>query len=453
VRGFRIELGEIENVLKNFSAVKDAVVMLRESANGNKHLVGYVVTNPNNAEFPNGVSGSELKRLLKKSLPEYMVPAYFVFLHKFPLTAGGKIDRQALPHAEGARPELDESHIAPRDDLERRLANIWERVLGVTSVGIRDDFFHLGGHSLLAVRLVSEIQKETGQRLPLVSFFQGANIEYLASVLRQDVKSLSWPTLVQIQPGGPNPPLFCVSMPNVNALGYRSLAQHLGTNQPIFGLQAQYPEDVEGEHTRAAVSEIATEYLEALRAVQPTGPYQFIGLCRGAHIAYEMACRLEHEGHEIPFLGIIDTWVMENTYNYFWRLKYNASRMILRTLSGIRKELGIINKKAQDDVSNIDDKISTLVPPDYYKRKQGTFQLYFPGPDFVPTFFEGRIAVFRTERQPPDRIRDTHLGWRRLAKDGVDLHFISGDHDTVLKEPNVQDLAAALKKCLVKQVD
>jgi amino acid adenylation domain-containing protein len=453
MRGFRIELGEIENALKKSSSVKDAVVIPRESSNGNRHLVGYVVRNSNGAESPNDVSGRELKRLLKNSLPEYMVPAYFLFINKLPLTTNGKIDRVALLQADGTRPELEESHIGPRDDLERRLAHIWERVLGVPSIGIRDDFFHLGGHSLLAVRLVSEIEKETGQRLPLVSLFKGANIEHLASLLRQDVKSLSWPTLVEIQAGGPNPPLFCVSTPNVNALGYRSLARYLGNDQPVFGLQAQYPEDVEGEHSQAAVTRIATEYLEALRAVQPTGPYQLIGLCRGAHIAYEMACRLEREGHEIPLLGIIDTWVMENTYNYFWRFKYNAGGIIVRMLRGIKKELGIINKKFQDRASNNGGKTSTSIPSDYYNRKQRTFKVYFPGPDFVPSFFEGRIAVFRIHRQPNNRIRDPHLGWGKLAKGGVDLHFIAGGHDTLLKEPYVQALATALKKCLVQQMD
>lgn len=184
-------------------------------------------------------------------------------------------------------------------------------------------------------------------------------------------------------------------MPNVNALGYRSLARYLGNDQPVFGLQAQYPEDLEGEHSQAAVIRIATEYLEALRAVQPTGPYQLIGLCRGAHIAYEMACRLEREGHEIPLLGIIDTWVMENTYNYFWRFKYNSGRIIVRMLRGIKKGLGIINKDSEE-ASNNGDKTSTSVATDYYRRKQRTFKAYFPGPDFVPSFFEGRIAVFRT---------------------------------------------------------
>lgn len=448
LRGHRIELGEIETAIKKHPSVQDAVVMLQQSPPENKYLVGYVVNGSSQTESKTDSLASELKALLKKTLPDYTVPAYFVFLEKFPLTSSGKIDRRALLHAGGTSPQLEETHIAPRDDLEKQLATIWERLLGVQSVGIRDDFFHLGGHSLLAVRLVSEIQKVTGKRLPLVSFFQGANIEYLASLLRQDVRSLSWPTMVQIQTGGPNPPLFCVSMPNVNALGYRSLARYLGNDQPVFGLQAQFPEDLEGEHSQAAVTRIATDYLDALRALHPTGPYQLIGLCRGAHIAYEMACRLEREGHEIPLLGIIDTWVMENTYNYFWRFKYNASGIIVRMLRGIKKEFGIVNKKPQEGASNNGDKTSTLVPSDYAERKQKTFKVYFPGPDYVAPSFHGRIAVFRTQRQPRSRIRDAHLGWDKLAKGGVDIHIIPGDHDSVLKEPNVQGLAEALRKCL-----
>ena len=447
LRGFRIELGEIENALKSSSSVKDAVVMLRQSTNGNRHLVGYLVPNSNNGD-PNSLLGSELKRHLKNSLPDYMVPAHFVCLEKLPLTGTGKIDRRALPNPDGSRPDLEVAHITPRDDLERRLAHIWEKLLGVQSVGIHDDFFHLGGHSLLAVRLVSEIEREVGQRLPLVSFFQGANIEYLASLLRQDVKSLSWPTLVQIQGGGSKPPLFCISMPNVNALGYRSLARYLGDDQPVFGLQAQYPEDVEGEHSQAVVNEVATEYLQALRSVRPKGPYQFIGMCRGAHIAYEMARRLEQEGQEIRLLGVIDTWVMENTYNYFWYLNYRAKRLLFQALRFIRNQLSIKNKQVQSAATNKDINMSTLVLANHAERKHKAFKVYFPGPDYVAPSFEGRIAVFRTNRQPHNRIRDARLGWGKLAKGGVDIHFITGDHESVLKEPFVQGLAEALRKCL-----
>jgi aspartate racemase len=433
LRGHRIELTEIEGALKQHATVRDAVVVMRRSEHGNKHLIAYVIANS-----PESKLSGELKNALKQSLPDYMVPSYFLFLEEFPLTSNGKIDRRALPLPPETRPELEEAPIAPRDDLEARLARIWERVLEVKSVGVRDNFFDLGGHSLLAVRLVSEIEKELGQRLPLVSFFQGATIEYLAGLLRQDVRSISWPTLVEIQTGGSKAPLICVSMPNVNALGYRTLARYLGNDQPVFGLQAQYPEDLDGEHSQAAVDSIATEYLEALRAVQPNGPYQFIGLCRGAHIAFEMARRLECEGHEIAFLGVIDTWVMENTFNFVWQVKYYARRFAWRALLGLKNKLSIVKKKAENSV----DKTGNGLP------KQKPIKVYFPGPGYVPASYGGRISVFRARRQPRNRIRDLHLGWSKLAKGGVDVHFIPGDHSNVLKEPHVQGLAAELKKCL-----
>jgi aspartate racemase len=426
LRGHRIELTEIESALKQHAAVREAVVVMRRSGHGNKHLTAYIIAN---SDLPESKMAVELKSLLKQSLPDYMVPSYFLFLDEFPLTPSGKIDRRALPLPPETRPKLEEAHVAPRDELETRLARIWERVLEVKLVGVRDNFFELGGHSLLAVRLFSEIEKELGQRLPLVSFFQGATIEYLAGLLRQGVSSISWPTLIKIQTDGSKPPLVCVSMPNVNALGYRSLARYLGNDQPVFGLQAQYPEDLEGEHSQHAVDSIATEYLEALRAAQPTGPYQFVGLCRGAHIAFEMARRLEHEGEKIAFLGIIDTWVMENTYNYFWQVEYYARRFAWLTLLSLKNKLNFATAESAES-------------------KQKPFKVYFPGRDYVPANYGGRISVFRARRQPRNRIRDLHLGWGKLAGGGVDVYFIPGDHGNVLKEPHVQGLAAELKKCL-----
>ncbi len=442
VRGFRIELGEIEVQLASHPEVDQSIVIASEKERGDKQLVAYVVAN---GAAP---TVNELRAYLSSKLPDYMIPSAFVLLEALPLTPSGKIDRRALPSQTGTRADLEEAHIAPRNDLERRLADIWERVLGVQSVGVQDNFFNLGGHSLLAVRLVWEIEKELGQRLPLVSFFQGATIEYHASLLRQDVRSISWPTLVKIQADGSKTPLFCVSMPNVNALGYRSLARYLGTDQPVFGLQLQYPEDREGEHSRAAVNSIATEYLEALRAVRPTGPYQFVGLCRGAHIAFEMARRLEREGQEIALLGVIDTWVMENTYNYFWHIEYYTRRLGSLMLGGLRKQFSSVKKNAGGELHKTTDNGSPIISADSAERKQKPIEVYFPGRDYVPTTYGGRIVVFRSRRQPHNRIRDLHLGWGKLASGGVDVHFIPGDHNTVLKEPHVQSLAAELKKRL-----
>ncbi|HKY27539.1 MAG TPA: amino acid adenylation domain-containing protein [Pyrinomonadaceae bacterium] len=451
LRGYRIELGEIETAIKEHPAVQSAVVTVGQSDQGDKHLVAYVVADSSHPELHNKVIAAELKALLKKSLPDYMVPAYFVSVEKIPLMPSGKIDLRALPPTNGARPELEEVHVAPRDDLERRLAHIFEKVLGVQSVGIRDNFFDLGGHSLLAVRVVSEIEKEVGQRLPLVSFFQGANIEYLASLLRQDVLSLSWPTVIEIQKGTQGVPLFCVSMPNVNALGYRTLARCLGPDQPVYGLQSQYPADLDREYSQEAVDNIATEYLESLRAVRPEGPYQFVGICRGAHIAFEMARRLEQDGQQVALVGVLDTWVAENTYNIFFYLDHYAERLAWLTKIGLRNQLSFIRKKAQGALTNFGAKISTGEQPVSAKRKRNPLhEIYFPGPNFVPRTYKGKVSVFRARQQPRQRIRDVSLGWGRLALGGADVYYIGGGHTSVLKEPHVQSLATELKKCLLR---
>ena len=435
LRGYRIELGEIESVLREHPAVQDAVVTLWQE---NKMLVGYVVCNAIGQAQHSDEVEVELKNYLKTKLPDYMAPANFVFLDSFPMSPGGKVDRRSLPAPASTRPASEGAHLGARDDMEKRLTSIFEKVLGIESVGIRENFFDLGGHSLLAVRLVAEIEKEFGQRVPLVSFFEGANVEYLASLLRENVQSRDWPTLVEIQGGGSNVPLFCVSMPNVNALGYRTLARYLGSDQPVFGLQAQYPEDLDGEHSQEAVDRIATDYLEALRAKRPTGPYQLLGLCRGAHIAYEMARRLEKDGEKVAFLGILDTWVVENTYSIFFYLEHYADRLVWLTRLGFRNKVSFIKKYAQDAFMR-----------EAKRKRNPLHEIYFPGPDFVPRTYNGRIAVFRTRRQPRQRIRDVSLGWGRLALGGVDVYHIPGGHTSVLKEPYVQGLATELKKCLL----
>lgn len=419
---------------------------------GKSHLSRQVswsryASNPFRAEFIRALI-PELRKLLATQLPEHMRPAAFVLLESLPLTASGKINRRALPAPGHARPELEGSYVAPHTAIEARLAEIWTEILGVEKVGTSDNFFELGGHSLLAVRVVSQIEKEFGQRIPLVSFFQGATIAYLAELLRSDVRSLSWPTLIEIQPGTLETPLFCVSAPNVNALGYRSLALYLGADQPVYGLQAQYPEDLDGEHSRAAVDDLATEYLEALLAARPRGPYQFVGQCRGAHIAYEMARRLEKKGEQVALLGILDTWVLENTYNKFLYVEYYLKRVRSFFRTGLSNPLRFLSRSATESGSNGSPRTG---PERAAKRRKNPMSAYFPGPGFVPKTYDGPVTVFRVRAQPLNRIRDPKLGWGKLTTAGVDVHIVPGNHGMVLREPSVRDLAEELKKCLLSE--
>ncbi|MBW8875033.1 MAG: non-ribosomal peptide synthase/polyketide synthase [Acidobacteria bacterium] len=176
VRGFRIELGEIEAALRSCRGVREGVVLAREEEGGDKRLVGYVV-----AESGEVLSVAELRRELASRLPEYMVPAAFVELASLPLTANGKLDRQALPAPGGARPELGEEYTAPRTAVERALAEVWSEVLDLDRVGVEDNFFTLGGDSILSLRVLA-LAGERGIALSLPDLFRHQTVAELAAV-------------------------------------------------------------------------------------------------------------------------------------------------------------------------------------------------------------------------------------------------------------------------------
>src|ERR1043166_1194151 len=180
LRGFRIELNEIEAVLNGHESVRESVVVVRSSGNGDKRLVAYVVKR-DEAEY----SELALRQYLKQKLPEYMVPAVLVLLAKLPLSTTGKVDRKALPEVEAARPELETKYVAPRTAVEEDLARIWREVLVVPHVGVEDNFFELGGHSLLAARTRAQIMDEFEIELPLVSLFERPTVSALAELVTQ----------------------------------------------------------------------------------------------------------------------------------------------------------------------------------------------------------------------------------------------------------------------------
>ncbi|MCP4397917.1 MAG: amino acid adenylation domain-containing protein [bacterium] len=172
IRGYRVELGEIEHCLLQHEAVKAAVVMARElSDDGSKDLAAYILKNEESRMKNEEISGPALREHVKKTLPEYMVPSYFVEIEKIPLTPNGKIDRKALPDPLSAGMECGTNYLAPRDDVEESIAQIWQEVLQVSPIGIQDDFFELGGHSLKATRVVSRMQQELDAVLSLQTFF------------------------------------------------------------------------------------------------------------------------------------------------------------------------------------------------------------------------------------------------------------------------------------------
>ncbi|MCP4403637.1 MAG: amino acid adenylation domain-containing protein, partial [bacterium] len=195
IRGFRIELGEIEAVLADHPSLREAVVIVREDRPGDKQLVAYIVTgNQSSVDSSRSSLNTEYRSLmtdlrehLKQSLPDYMIPSYFVSLDALPLTPNKKIDRLALPapmSIDSRQATSDNPIVAPQDEVERALAGIWQDVLGIENIGIQNNFFDLGGHSLKATVLMSRIHKELQVKTTLQDIFKLPTIELLARRIR-----------------------------------------------------------------------------------------------------------------------------------------------------------------------------------------------------------------------------------------------------------------------------
>ncbi|MEQ8172637.1 MAG: SDR family oxidoreductase, partial [Candidatus Eremiobacterota bacterium] len=172
VRGYRIELGEIEHALKEYAEIKDVTVIAREITKGDKTLCAYIVSDT-------VIDTETLRKFLKKTLPEYMVPSYFIRLDKIPLTPNGKVDKRSLPAPDTA---ADRKEIKlPKNEAEEKIVRAWEKILEVSNISVRDNFFTLGGHSLKAVALVAELQKDF--EIQLNDVFKYQTVEEMAENL------------------------------------------------------------------------------------------------------------------------------------------------------------------------------------------------------------------------------------------------------------------------------
>jgi amino acid adenylation domain-containing protein len=444
IRGFRIELEEIEATLGQHPAVRQAVVLAREDAQGEKRLVAYVVAD---------TSTDELRRFLKGKLPEFMLPAVVVLLDALPLAPNGKLDRLALPAPDRSRPGLEKAFVAPRDDLERQLASIWEEVLDVRPVGVTDNFFELGGHSLLAVRLFAVIEKRLGSKLPLTAVFQGATVEDLAGVLRRQATPGTQSALVAIQPGGSKPPLFLVHPAGGHVFPYIYLAQCLGPDQPCYGLQARGVEDGQDPLTR--IEDMAAYYIQAMQTVQPTGPYRLGGWSMGGVVAFEMAQQLHAQGQPVALLAILDGRVPTSDHT-FPEQDAEAISLVERYFGisfGPMESLAELPEDEQLAVLLEEAKSAALVPAELDVSRARRFVMLLRN-DLRATQtyglhrYPGRITFFKASETLDGTSADPTMGWDDWASGGVEVLVVPGNHANLMYAPHVEVLAAKLTACL-----
>ena len=437
IRGFRIEPGEIEAVLGDHPAVRQAVVQVREDTPGDKRLVAYVV--PADPAFSDTES---LRALVRERLPHSMRPAAFMVLDALPLTANGKIDHKALPAPDGQA--YASVYEAPVGEIETTLAEIWAQVLQLDKVGRHDNFFELGGHSLLAVQVASRANDRMKVDLPILMLFKSPTLAALAQrftiedqpASRDEAGSIDakrfdiqQPTEVSEDSGlapidriyrdqydivrtwqgqRARPESLIVSR---NLSGRRqglfwclqakhefdSLARHLGSDQPLYGMRSGH---LIMEYTRETVEALARLYTAEMIALQPDGPFLLGGNCQAGAIAFAIAVQLRKLGRVVSLLILMETTK--------FRLYDGPVALIY----------------GRDSVTNP----------------------YRPAADPEAMTEAGFPPSFKPVENPDTVFRSTYPA-------GFTVNFIDGAHGKFFVSPNIESLAATLGKLLLDVSD
>ena len=456
IRGFRIELGEIEAVLEQHPAVKQAVAIARDDKFGSKYLVGYFV-----AKAEGSFSSSGLREHLRNQLPDYMIPSALVALRDFPLTPNGKVDRKSLPAPQASDYQREREYVAPRDKVERKLVTIWQEVLGVKPIGIRDDFFELGGKSLQAAHLFTKIISTFGRELPLITLIHAPTVELLANEIRPMSKDANYPTLVAMKKTGTRPPFFCVHGGAGSTLFMHRLAAKMDADQPFYGIEPEGMDGRQFKHT--TLEEIAAYYLSEIQKIQPKGPYCFGGYCFGGIVAYEMAQQLLRRGEPAAL-------VVQFTAELRFHRKLPAPEKPKQPANSARKRVATLLKNPVRALYRIS---AVHIAKEWGKFAPTFYRIFFKFglrlPPRMRTLYVWRTLI-RAERgyvpQPYPRLvvmfhgsdyeDDPNLGWDGLAE-GIEHHIIGNSSQDsrrdLMNEPWVGQTARELCDCIKRASD
>ncbi|PBJ08949.1 non-ribosomal peptide synthetase [Flavobacterium sp. ACN6] len=447
IRGHRIEPGEVEQALLLLDGIKSAVVLANEN-----FLVAHIVPD---SDLENAENQIPLWReALATKLPAQLIPHDFNLLEKIPTTLNGKIDRKALSEYK-ANKKL--TYTAPRTEEENIVASIWKESLGLDAIDIFSDFFEMGGHSIKGVKVMIEIEKHTGKRIPLSALFKYSTIEKFAKLLNTGTEIYS-DCLVPIKPHGNKAPLFIVHGAGLNVLNFINLSKHFDDDQPIYGIQGTKPKGFEGWYE--SIEAMAAHYIDAITKVNPKGPYALAGFSFGGIVAFEMTRQLRKQGKTVSLTALLDSYVDSSYYygNYRRKQLVRYFDITHRRLDFLKEML--LSWKAFK--MRINGKKEYILQRHFGKKTIMTEQEELALQQFIeadgmvkkivdryhlkPQSFQ--VDLFRSKDDDNYKLDPTHLGWKKAALGGVRIHNISGNHLDIVAPPNDKVLARLLQDIL-----
>lgn len=438
IRGQRIELGEIESIIKQQPEVTHTVVLARtlgthdpSAISDGRQLVAYFVLHEGAH-----LTGDALKQRLQRELAPAMVPVAYIPLDTLPLSANGKLDRNALPAPDLSGELSGRRGKPPAAGLESRLAAVFERVLDIEKINANDDFFAIGGHSLLAMTLAVEIRKALERPVSVGHIVVAPTVEKLAAHLSglivNDANSGGFAPVIHLREGKQTP-LICVYPGSGFSWQYSVLSRYLDNDMPIIGLQSPRPDGAIA--TSNSMHELIDKQLAVVRQVQPSGPYNLLGHSLGGTIAYGLAARLREQGEQVDFLGLLDTYPAE-VHNWNDADNAEANR-------DAEREQQFLNVAMADGDSQLQGEHNAMLEQIFANYEDAVALLAHTR---TPRY-DGEVMVFVAQKSLPDYIQPRE-SWRPYASQ-PQFHFLKDcEHQDILSPRSLRTLGPLIQRLI-----
>lgn len=439
--GEKVSPYEIEEALASHLIVDEAVAFPIYNTHGQEDVAAAVVLNTNE-----DIDGLTLRSYLNGKIAAFKIPTVYYVTQEIPTSKNGKIQRKELHHHfKGQTPlkdtlyETDEV-LTPMQSVVMRF---YEKTLDKKGFSIHHDFYNLGGDSLLASLLHTELIEHFNQDIPVQAIFDYSNVadlsQYIAS-LDSEKKTLKY--VIPLVEKGQRNPIFFVHSLSGEALGYYKIGTYLEADHPMYGIQFNF--DPEWKYP-LSMEQLATKYIEEILAVQPKGPYHFIGFCFGGVLAFEIAKRLVDRGEEVAFLGMIDSVLnsvkksntkMARSLADFKQFKlYQYPRLFLKKSRSFLRymKVRIIVKSYQNNIYLFKNKAALLLQA---------------SKNYIPVPYPGPITYFKALDDTPLSDDSANM-WKSIADD-INIISLNFTHNTLSNPKNVGEVSKILKRELEK---
>ena len=447
IRGFRVELGEVEAALRDSPGVRDAVVRTIEFSAEDKRLIAFLVSE-------RALDPDQLRATLRRRLPHYMVPSEYIVLDSFPLNGNGKVDRRAL---DTLRLQSGTALVTDTTagNVEATLRRIWQILLRISHVRAGDNFFDLGGHSLLAARMLSQVEKQLGVKIPVSVLVERPTLVRLAEYIR-DYGKYQTPLVLKLQQGGTRVPLFIAHGIGGSLLTFRELAAQLGEDQPVYGLRVPASLNEIGswdngiELGPVLIQRLAGKYVEYIRALAPSGPYQLAGHSSAGLIVVEIANQLRRLGCPVHMVALLDADVRRGKgKDRPWKSWEACKAYLQRTWAELKLTPTYGVREVVDRRINYHKLQLQFWLVRRFRRflfvRQSAFLtegcLAVALHTFYPDNFSGDTVLMVAQDEPRTH-EDPSLGWNDFLSGSFNVVSLPGGHATMFEPPFVSLLAS-----------